>query len=658
MKAASSLLLLCITSLAGFSTEVTVQSPDQRLAAILNAGKEITITVRDGETTLLTLSSLGFAIKGKTPFGADAVIDRTERRSCDTTLHPPFREKMALLRDHFNELNVTFTGGYGLIIRVYNEGVAYRLVTNFPESIFVQQEPFALTFADSVRLTYQSNRDFWSAYENPYMTSSPEAVPESVVVSLPILADLRGARKVLFTEAQIEDYPALWLKSNRTGTLLSTFPGMPLAYLDEGKIYTRGKVTTHAPEIARTEGTRSYPWRLFIVAREDADLLTNTMVYRLGAPSRLKDVSWITPGLVTLDWWGRRNLFGVDFTGGVNTATLKYFVDFATHYGIKYILLDEGWTPMDDLLTVKPAVNIEEVLRYARSRKVKVILWAVWSTLQRQWDAAFDRFSRWKVDGIKVDFMNRDDQEMVNFYYRVAQECAKRKMIVLFHGAYKPDGMSRTYPHLLTREGLIEFEQNQVNFSDSPLYHTILPFIRMVAGPADYLPGTIYNAQKSEFAMLTQRPMGQGTRAHTMALCVLLESPIRMLPDSPSDYYREDACTRFITAIPVEWDDIHVLKAKVGEVVAVARKRGTEWYVGAVTNWDARDISIDCSFLPPGQAYAMTAVEDGSNADKRAIDHRFVRRNVTAADRFPIHCAPGGGWVARFTPVASTRSTK
>jgi len=658
MRSTAQFILLCVFLNLGFCAEVIVRSPDGRIAATVDAGKELSLKVTDEKMPLVALSGLGFSIKGRAPFGANAIIAEVERRSCDTVISPPFHEKLALLRDRYNEATVTLAGGYGLVLRAYDEGVAYRFVTAFAESTWVEQEPFELTLPDSARLTYQSNIDFWSAYEFPYRTSFIPDVPDSVVVSLPVLADLRSGRKVLFTEAQIEDYPGLWLKSTHTGKLRSTFPGIPLAYLDEGKIYTRGKVTKHAPEIARTRGTRSFPWRLFMVAREDAELLTNTLVYRLGAPCRVKDLSWIKPGLVTLDWWGRRNLFGVDFPGGVNTPTLKYFVDFAARYGIGYLLLDEGWTPMNDLLTTNPSVNIEEVVAYARSKKVRIILWAVWSTLERQWDAAFERFSQWKVDGIKVDFMNRDDQEMVNFYYRVAEETAKRKMIALFHGAYKPDGIERTYPHLLTREALIEFEQNQVNTTDSPEYHTILPFIRMVTGPADYLPGTVYNAQKSEFAMLTQRPMGQGTRAHTMALCVILESPIRMLPDSPSDYYKEDSCTRFMTTIPVEWDDIHVLKAKMGEVVAIARKRGAEWYAGGVTNWEGRDLEIDCSFLAPGKKYRMTAVEDGVNADRRAIDHRFVTRDVSSTDRLSIRLARGGGWVARFQPIVPGRDMK
>jgi alpha-glucosidase len=279
---------------------------------------------------------------------------------------------------------------------------------------------------------------------------------------------------------------------------------------------------------------------------------------------------------------------------------------------------------------------------------VDVFLWAVWSTLERQWDAAFEQFSRWGVAGIKIDFMNRDDQKMVEFYHRCAEETARRKMLVLFHGAYKPDGLSRTWPNAPVREGLIEFEQNGVNQDDSPEYHTILPFIRMVAGAADYLPGTVRNAQQSEFRMIPDRPMGQGTRAHTTALCVVLECPLRMLPDSPSDYYREDASTRFMTSIPVEWDDLRVLEAKIGEVVAVARRHGDEWYVAAVTDWNERDLRLDLSFLEAGASYTLTSMRDGANANTRAIDHVIDTSTVRTGDTLTVHLAKGGGWVARM----------
>ncbi len=387
------------------------------------------------------------------------------------------------------------------------------------------------------------------------------------------------------------------------------------------------------------------------MARHDADLLRSTLVYLLGEPSRLTDISWIAPGVVTLDWWARRNLQGVDFVGGVNTSTAKYLIDFAAHYGLKYVLLDEGWTKDGDLLAVNPDLDMEGIAAYARQKGVRLLLWAVWSTLERQWDDAFALFSRLGAAGIKVDFMNRDDQEMVKYYYRLAQETARRRMLVMFHGAYKPDGLRRTYPNVITREGLIEFEQNAVNLSDSPDYHATLPFIRMVAGPADYLPGTVNNAQPDEFRMIVQRPMGQGTRAHSMALCVVLESPIRMFPDAPPDYYREDACTKFMAEIPVEWDDLCVLHARFGEAVAVARRSGESWYVGAITNSSPRALEIDCAFLDPGKTYQLTAFRDGVNADRRGTDHAVSADTVRSTTRLPVNLVRGGGWVGRFSRI-------
>ena len=642
---ASALALLIQT---GYPSDLRIASPDKRMTATLIVGRTLSLRVNDGPTLLLEIDSLALAIRGEQPFGWNAEIVRTERRAVDTLIHPPVREKRAALVDRFNQLSVTFSGGYGLVLRAYDDGIAYRLVTALPRDIVVDYETFALRFLDSARLSYQFSKEFWSAYEYPYQTTRVTEIPTEGQCSLPLFVDPPDGPRILVTEAHIQDYPGLWLKHAPTGTLRPTFPGYPLEFLDEGNTYTRGKVTKYASEIARTRGTREYPWRVFVIARTDGDLLTNSLVYLLGEPSRLADISWVKPGVVTLDWWARRNLFGVDFPGGINTATARYIIDFAAHYGLEYVLLDEGWTKDEDLLKINPDLNIDEVVSHAREKGVHILLWAVWSTLERQWDAAFEQFSRWGVSGIKVDFMNRDDQQMVNFYYRVAEETAKRKMLAIFHGAYKPDGLRRTYPNVITREGLIEFEQNQVNLTDSPEYHTLLPFIRMVAGPADYLPGTVNNAQKNEFQMVVQRPMGQGTRAHSMALCVVLESPLRMLPDAPSDYYREDACTRFMAEIPVEWDDIRVLAARKGDYVMVARRHGEEWFVGAVTDWEPRDMEIDFSFLDKETSYTLTAFQDGINADRRAIDYKMTSSPVSRKDRIRVHLAGGGGWVGRL----------
>lgn len=648
MKTLALIVAVAILSVYAAAREIAVVSPDTRLKATLTVGKDLVLTVADGRSPLVTISPLRLHIREGSPFVAAPRVQDVTRRSMDTILIPVVREKMAQLHDHYNEATVGFEGGYAVTVRVYNEGVAYRIGTSLGHDILIDHEPLTLRFPEGTSTIAQYNDGFWSAYETPYRTHSVEKMPADSVLNLPMLAQLKDGHRIVVTEAQITSYPGLWLKHAGNGTLASTFPCYPTARLEGKDLYRRGMVTDRAKEIARTSGSRWFPWRVLCIARDDAGLLTNTMVYLLGEPSRLADPSWIRPGMVTLDWWGRRNMFGVDFTGGVNTPTVKAFIDFAARYGVRYVLLDEGWSPDEDLLRVSAGLDMAEVLTYARSKNVEILLWAVWSTLERQWDAAFEQFSRWGIAGIKIDFMNSDDQQMVEFYHRCAEETSKRKMLVLFHGAYKPDGLQRTWPNAPVREGLIEFEQNGVNQDDSPWYHTVLPFIRMVAGAADYLPGTVRNATPREFRMIPDRPMGQGTRAHTTAMCVILECPLRMLPDSPSDYIAEDAFTRFMTAIPVEWDEERVLTAKIGEVVAVARRHGNEWFIGAVTNGEERDLRLDLTFLEPGAPYLLTSLADGKNANTRAIDHVISGSAVHAGDTLTVHLAKGGGWVGRI----------
>jgi alpha-glucosidase len=387
------------------------------------------------------------------------------------------------------------------------------------------------------------------------------------------------------------------------------------------------------------------------VARSDADLLTGTLIYLLGPEREGGDLSWIRPGWVTLDWWGRRNMHGVDFVGGVNTATAKYFVDFAARFNIPYFLFDDGWSRKDDLLAVVPELDLAEVLRTAREKGVRIMLWCVWSTLERQWEQAFDQFERWGISGIKIDFMNRDDQTMVEYYRRVAREAFERKMVVDFHGAFAPDGLRRAYPNVLTREALIEFEFSGVNDLDSPDHHLHLPFLRMAAGPMDYLPGTLNNAQKHEFRINADRPMGQGTRAHAMALAVLYESPMQMLPDAPVDYEREPECTRFLASTPVTWDDLVVLQAKIGDYAAVARRSGETWYLAAVTDWSPRQMAVALDFLEEGKGYRVEYFQDGVNAPRRGIDYRRGTMTVRKGERLTLPLGPGGGWVGRISPA-------
>jgi alpha-glucosidase len=331
----------------------------------------------------------------------------------------------------------------------------------------------------------------------------------------------------------------------------------------------------------------------------------------------------------------------------MNTATAKYFIDFCSDFGFEYFLFDDSWSKQDDLLAVHPDLNMEEVMDYAKEKEVKIMVWAIWNTFMKQEEEAWKQFEKWEISGIKFDFMNRDDQKMVQFYHHVAREAAKRKMVLDFHGAYKPTGLRRAYPNVLTREALIEFEYNGWTNHDTPKHHNLLPYIRMVTGPMDYIPFTTHNSTRKNFRPVGDMPMGMGTRAHSMALFVILESPMQMLPDSPSDYYRERECTEFISAIPTEWDDLKVLEAKVGEHTVLARKNGEHWYIGAITNWDKKSFNISFNFLDDGE-YLMEYIEDGINADTRAIDYKKKSREISKEDSITINLAPGGGWIAKL----------
>jgi alpha-glucosidase len=406
-------------------------------------------------------------------------------------------------------------------------------------------------------------------------------------------------------------------------------------------------VTSADNFLARTAGTRTFPWRVFMIARTDGELLNNHLVYLLNRETTA-DYSWVTPGKIAWDWWNALNIDGVDFKSGVNTATYKYYIDFAARYGLQYIILDEGWSPTMDITHSVEAINMPELAAYAKEKNVGIILWVVWATLDRQMAKAMDIYAGWGVKGIKVDFMQRDDQKMVNFYERTAREGAKRHLLVDFHGAYKPTGMERMYPNVITREGVYGMEQSKWDTTKSigPEHNVTLPFIRNAVGPMDYTPGAMLNAQKDSWRPIFERPMSLGTRCHQLAMYVVFTSPLQMLSDVPSNYYREPVCMEFLKQVPSVWTETKVLNAKTGDFVAIARKAATgEWYIGAMTDWTARDFNLDLSFLGNGN-YTMDLWQDGINADRNANDFAKKTVEISGNVKQAIHLAPGGGWVA------------
>jgi alpha-glucosidase len=408
-------------------------------------------------------------------------------------------------------------------------------------------------------------------------------------------------------------------------------------------------VTSTKDYISKTSGTRTFPWRAFVIASTDVKLVESDLIYKLAKPCMIENTSWIKPGQVAWDWWNANNIYGVDFRAGINNETYKYYIDFAAKNGIEYVILDEGWYPLGNIFVSVPEINVPELCKYAESKHVGVILWVVWKTFWDKIDEAIALYEKWGVKGVKVDFMQRDDQKIVNFYLEAAKKTAEHHLLIDFHGAYKPDGLGRTWPNALTREGVKGMENDKWSKEVTPEHDVTLPFTRMIAGPMDYTPGALVNMDKANFTPNFTRPESQGTRAHQVALYIIYESPLQMLSDSPSNYMKEQETTDFIVKVPVVWDDIIGIDGKVGDYILLARRSGKEWFAGALTNWTARDMDLDLSFLPVGK-YSMDIFQDGINADRYAGDYKHLKTIVKSGDKVKIHLAPGGGWAARITP--------
>jgi alpha-glucosidase len=623
-----------------------LQSPDGGLAVTIAAGAGLRWTLAVDEKVVVRDSTLSLRI-GDTILGQKPKVKAATPRSHDGTITPPVRQKAATFRDRYNELRLELEGGCAVVFRAYEEGVAYRWETALPQAeVKVLGEEVGLNFAGNYVAYYHEEKSLFSHNEQHYLPRPlADLAPHNIAI-IPAVVEA-GSVKLAIAESDVEDYPGLWLRGTGKSALAGFFPPYPLK--EELKGDRDFRVVQAADYIAVTKGTRTYPWRLLGVARRDGDLITNPLVYLLQSPSKVADTSWIKPGKVAWDWWNANNLAGVDFKAGVNTATYKAFIDFAAQYGLDYIILDEGWYKLGDLLSVVSEMNVEEIIAYGRQKKVGVILWVVWKTLDDQLQPALDQFARWGVQGIKVDFMQRDDQPVIAYYHKICREAAARKMLVDFHGGIRPALMTRTWPNLISTEGVRGLEWCKWSTHITPEHDATLPFTRMFVGPMDYTPGAMLNATKKEFSAVFDRPMSQGTRCHQLGLYVVFESPLQMLSDSPTHYLREPVAMEFLAAVPTVWDETRVLDARIADYVLVARRSGKDWFLGAITDWNARELDVDLSFLPAGK-FKLTEWRDGPNADRHASDCQKVSQKVTSATKLRIRLAEGGGWAARVQP--------
>lgn len=648
MKTIASLVLVSCTFLIANSfgqSSYDVQSPDKRIEIRIRTAGRLRYDVVVKGRAVLENCNISLDIEHQ-KLGTEPKVIDTKTGSHDEVIKPVVRQKFAEIRDRYNELRLNMRGGYAVVFRAYNEGAAYRFETSLTqEKVKIYGEESDFNFPTNFVVYYPQEDSFYSHNERKYLPQKVSEIAPAFIATLPAVVDIGQGAKLAIAESDLEDYPGLWLRGTGGNALAATFPPYPTK-LEQTSDRDYKPVET-ADYIAVTSGTRTFPWRVIGIADHDGDLLTNQIVYLLERPSQFEDTSWIKPGKVAWDWWNDWNIYGVDFPAGINTKTYEYYVDFAAKYGIPYIILDDGWYKLGNLLEVTPDLDMQELVDYAKQKNVGIILWASWKTLDDQLIPALDQFEKWGVKGIKVDFMQRSDQIMIDYFYRVCREAAKRHMMVDFHGDQKPATMTRTWPNLINAEGVRGMEWSKWSRESEPEHNVTLPFTRMFLGPMDYTPGAMRNATRTTFAAINSQPMAMGTRCHQLAMYLVYDAPLQMLSDSPSNYLREPETMEFLGPVPTEWDDTRVLDARIAEYAVVARRNGREWYVGAMNNWTPRSLQIDLSFLPEGN-FTMDAYQDGVNADRNASDYKKISMQVSRSTKLTLPLASGGGWAARI----------
>ncbi|BDD00814.1 glycoside hydrolase family 97 protein [Persicobacter psychrovividus] len=639
-------LLACNSLMA---EDLMVNSPNKKMRFTLHTGKTLKFSVRAFGRAAIDPTKIDLQVDGKY-LGAGAKIANSSIKEHQLSETPVVPVKFETVDNHYNELTVKFKSGIQLIARAYDAGVAYRFVLDKKGSVIINNEVFDFTLPGNPKVFFPTEESLISHYERYYEVFNMKNILAGTFCSLPMLNIVAGDLHVGLTEADLFDYPHLFLESNGKGQLVSKFPHVVKATVAEkGELGDRNEIITEeADYIAKTAGKRSFPWRVFPIAEEAGDLIEGNLVYKLSTPSKIKDTSWIKPGKVAWDWWNANNLYGVDFKAGLNNETYKYYIDFAANNNIPYVILDEGWTKSTtNIKEYAKDINVEELVKYGNERGVGLILWALWGPLNEDIAGTLDLYEKWGVKGIKIDFMQRADQDMVNFYEEVAVLAAERHLLVDYHGAFKPTGMEKTYPNIVNYEGVKGLENNKWSDEVTPTHNVTLPFTRMLAGPLDYTPGAMDNAHAQNYMIRFDRPMAIGTRAHQAAMFVVYEAPLQMMADSPSNYEREQKFTSFIAQMPTTWDETKVISGEVGEHIIIARRHGNDWFLAGMTGAEGMETAVALDFLKDGQ-YEAEILTDGPNAEMAAIDYLLKTKSVSKADELNIKMVNGGGFAVIF----------
>lgn len=649
----SLLLLIRNASFAAKEKKYVLSSPDGTLKVEISVGNELAYQVMHGNDTILSHSNIGLVLENGTIVGKTPRITGERRRKIKDNIESPFYRFKEFVATG-NELDLKLKGGFGIIFRAYNEGVAYRFYTTQSSDIIIKEEQAEFNFKEdyTAYLPYTTNdkKPMAMAYQNVYdITPLSKAQPK--LAFLPVTVDC-GSVKLTLLESDLEAYPGMFVQSQQGKYGLK---GVFAPYPAKTDFYPWRKqeyVTETTDFISRSRGSRSYPWRVLAITEKDTDMPVNNLVYALASPNRIGDTSWIKTGKVAWDWWNDWNLKGVPFKAGINMDTYKYYIDFASRNGLEFIVLDEGWydPKSGDMLTVIPELDLPELIAYGKSKGVEIVLWTVFNVLDSQLEAACKKYADMGIKGFKVDFLDRDDQTAVEMVYRIAEMTARYKLTLDLHGIYKPTGINRTYPHIINFESV--FGMEEVKWTDiknnMPLYDVTFPYIRMMAGPVDYTPGAMRNATKADWRAMYYTPASMGTRCHQLAAYIVHDSPFTMLCDAPTNYLNEQECVDFIASLPVEVDSTFIASGELGKYIVTVRKKDVNWYIGGMTNWDERDVQLDFSFLPEGVSYTAVLFKDGVNANKQAEDYRKETIRIDKDSRLTLHLASGGGFAMKL----------
>ena len=645
------LFLLAFSWTQTFSQKTySVIAPSANMRLMITVADSIYFTLARNDVQVLAQSSIAL-VTNRGSLGLNSHPGKLRTRAVRETIVNPVPFKRKSIPDHYNELSLPFRENFSLTFRVYDDGIAYRFATNFKDSIEVVDEVASFAFAqpDTVYFSQVVKRDdldlFHTSFEEPYSRFKIQDITSNQLSYTPLLVD--GDTKTIITESDLFDYPGMFLRGTKGNKLRGAFAKYPDEEQIQGGEFKQPVVIRRKEFIAKAAGTRTFPWRVVVVADSDRDLLMNDLVYRLGTPPSKQDWSWVKPGMSTEEWIIGINLHHVDFKAGLNTATYKYYIDFASRFGMQYVMLDAGWSDTNDLLKITAGLDLKEIASYAQSKNIGLILWTLSMTLDRQLEEALSMFNSLGVKVIMTDFMDRDDQKMLRFYQRVAEATARHKIMVMFHGAFKNAGFERTYPHAITREAVLGSEYNIWSTKATPEHDLLIPFIRMVAGPMDYEPGFYVNGNEKTFRPLADHVMSQGTRCHQLAMFVAYESPLQMFSGNPSDALMEPDYTSFLLSLPTTWDETKIIDAELGDYLIIARKKDNDWYLVAMTDWSAREFEVDLSFIGSGEFSALIC-EDGINAAKNGRDYRLVSQKVDQSKKLKITMAPGGGYLAKI----------